>query len=66
MTRKSVIQRQAPPVTAPFKAEPAMDGAIYNEILDIMHSMTLVMEKSPTSFAEKWVRKTFASNSLFS
>jgi hypothetical protein len=49
--RKSVVQRPSTPVTAPFKPEPAMDSAIYNEILDIMHSMTLVMERSPTSFA---------------
>ncbi len=62
VTRKNVVQRQATPVTAPFKPEPAMDGAIYNEILDIMHSMTLVMERSPTSFAkmgEEDIRQQF-------
>jgi len=61
VTRKNVIQRQTPTTTT-FKPEPAMDAAIYNEILDIMHSMTLVMERSPTSFAkmgEEDIRQQF-------
>jgi len=39
-----------------------MDSAIYEEILDIMHSMTLVMERSPTSFVkmgEEDIRQQF-------
>jgi hypothetical protein len=61
LTRKNVIQRP-PAVTAPFKPEPAMDAAIYNEILDIMHSMTLVMERSPSAFVkmgEEDIRQQF-------
>lgn len=60
VTRKNVIQR--PSTSAPFKPEPAMDKAIYDEILDIMHSMTLVMERSPNSFAkmgEEDIRQQF-------
>jgi hypothetical protein len=39
-----------------------MDAGIYNETRDIMHSMTLVMERSPTSFArmgEEDIRQQF-------
>lgn len=60
VTRKNVIQR--PATSAPFKPEPTMDKAIYDEILDIMHSMTLVMERSPNSFAkmgEEDIRQQF-------
>jgi hypothetical protein len=60
VTRKNVIQR--PAISAPFKPEPTMDRAIYDEILDIMHSMTLVMERSPNSFAkmgEEDIRQQF-------
>jgi ElaB/YqjD/DUF883 family membrane-anchored ribosome-binding protein len=60
VTRKNVIQRAA--TSAPFKPEPAMDRAIYDEIIDIMHSMTLVMERSPNSFAkmgEEDIRQQF-------
>jgi hypothetical protein len=60
--RKSVVQRPSTPITAPFKPEPAMDLGIYNEILDIMYNMTLVMERSPTSFAkmgEEDIRQQF-------
>jgi hypothetical protein len=61
VTRKNVVQRP-PSVSAPFKPEPAMDSAIYNEILDIMHSMTLVMERSPRAFVkmgEEDIRQQF-------
>jgi hypothetical protein len=60
VTRKNVIKR--PATSVPFKPEPAMDLAIYDEILDIMHSMTLVMERSPNSFAkmgEEDIRQQF-------
>ncbi|WP_426440090.1 hypothetical protein [Bradyrhizobium genosp. P] len=60
VTRKNVIQRT--PISAPFRPEPAMDSAIYEEILEIMHNMTLVMERSPTSFkkmGEEDIRQQF-------
>jgi hypothetical protein len=60
--RKSVIQRPPPSTSTPFKPEPIMENAIYDEILDIMHSMTLVMERSPTSFikmGEEDIRQQF-------
>lgn len=39
-----------PSTTVPFKPEPALEEATYQEILNIMHNMTLVMEHSPTAF----------------
>lgn len=36
--------------TAPFKPEPALDMAIYDQILSIMTSMVMVMERSPSAF----------------
>jgi hypothetical protein len=61
VTRKNVVQR-ASSTTAPFKPEPALDTATYNEILDIMENMTLVMERSPTAFVrmgEEDIRQHF-------
>jgi len=49
--RKVQIQR-APVSIAPFKPEPVLDEANYKAILDIIQSMALVMERSPTAFAE--------------
>jgi hypothetical protein len=37
---------------APFKPEPVLEEANYRAILDIIQSMALVMERSPTAFAE--------------
>lgn len=52
VTRKSVITRPQPTVTAPFKPEPVLAAEHYKEILSIIHSMTLVMERSPKAFAK--------------
>jgi hypothetical protein len=38
--------------TAPFKPEPVLDEAHYIHILDVIENMTVVMERSPTAFAE--------------
>jgi hypothetical protein len=42
---------QASPTT-PFKPEPALEEAHYKRILDVIDNMTVVMERSPTAFAE--------------
>jgi hypothetical protein len=51
VTRKNITLRPSS-ATTPFKPEPTMDVAIYEEILDTMENMTLVMERSPTAFKE--------------
>jgi hypothetical protein len=38
--------------SAPFKPEPVLDEANYRHILNIIENMTVVMERSPTAFAE--------------
>jgi hypothetical protein len=46
------LQVSRPATTTPFKPEPVLDDANYEAILDIIQSMTLVMERSPTAFAK--------------
>jgi hypothetical protein len=48
--RKVVVQRPAAS-TAPYKPEPVLDEANYKAILDIIQSVTNVIERSPTAFA---------------
>jgi len=45
---------QPPPAasSAPFKPEPVLDEANYKHILNVIDNMTVVMERSPTAFAE--------------
>jgi hypothetical protein len=50
--RRKVHVQRAPVSTAPFKPEPVLDEANYKAILGIIQSMALVMERSPTAFAE--------------
>lgn len=51
-TVRRKVQKQAlAPSTAPFKPEPVLDENHYKAILDIVQSMALVMERSPTAFA---------------
>jgi hypothetical protein len=50
--RRKVQIQKAPVLTAPFKPEPILDETNYKAILDIIQSMALVMERSPTAFAE--------------
>jgi hypothetical protein len=55
VTRKK-LEFKAPAMptssAAPFKPEPVLDDANYRHILSVMENMTLVMERSPTAFAE--------------
>jgi hypothetical protein len=49
VVRKKVIATAAP-TTAPFKPEPVLEEANYRAILEIIQSMALVMERSPSAF----------------
>jgi hypothetical protein len=60
--KRKPIAMQAPKATAPFKPEPVLDEATYQQILKIMDGMVHVMERSPSSFAtmaEEAVRQHF-------
>jgi hypothetical protein len=46
------VQRQPAASSAPFKPEPVLDEANYKHILNVIDNMTVVMERSPTAFAE--------------
>jgi hypothetical protein len=46
------IQTPKAAVSQPFAPEPVLDEVNYGAILDIIHSMTMVMERSPTAFAK--------------
>jgi hypothetical protein len=49
VTRKKIIT--TPPATStPYQPEPALDETNYEAILDIIQSMALVMERSPSAF----------------
>ena len=50
--RRNIVVTPPPASHAPFKPEPVLDEANYKAILDIIQSMTLVMERSPSTFAE--------------
>jgi hypothetical protein len=47
--RKKVITTP-PPTSAPFEPEPVLEEANYQAILNIIQSMALVMERSPSAF----------------
>ena len=49
--RKVLVQRTQASIE-PFQPEPVLEEANYKAILDIIQSMALVMERSPTAFAE--------------
>lgn len=49
VTRKKIASLP-PATTAPFRPEPALDMAIYDQILGIMTNMVMVMERSPNAF----------------
>ena len=56
------IVTQPPASQASFKPEPVLDEANYKAILDIVQSMTLVMERSPSAFSamgEEDIRQQF-------
>jgi hypothetical protein len=50
--RRKVQVQKTPISTEPFKPEPVLAEANYKAVLDIIQSMALVMERSPTAFAE--------------
>jgi hypothetical protein len=50
--RRKIVVAPPPASQTPFKPEPVLDEANYKAILEIIQSMTLVMERSPTAFAE--------------
>ncbi len=59
--RKNPIQRPSVP-TEKYKPEPVLDDTEYEHILEIMSSMSLVIERSPASFAsldEEAIRNHF-------
>lgn len=49
VTRKK-LNSPPPASTAPFTPEPALEIGIYEQILNIMTNMVLVMERSPSAF----------------
>lgn len=51
------VRRKIPPApppasSAPFVPEPALDDAVYEQILQVLGNMVRVMEQSPDAFAE--------------
>jgi hypothetical protein len=50
--RRKIEPKLPPAPTTPFKPEPVLQEAHYKHILDIIGNMTVVMERSPTAFAE--------------
>ncbi|QDG93869.1 hypothetical protein NIBR502774_14905 (plasmid) [Rhizobium sp. NIBRBAC000502774] len=61
--KRQTIEPRLPPVTSQaFKPEPVLPEEDYQNILKIIHDMTLVMERSPSSFAtmnEEDIRQHF-------
>jgi len=50
--RRKVQIQKASASTAPFKPEPVLEEANYRAVLDIIQSMALVMERSPSAFTD--------------
>jgi hypothetical protein len=50
--RRRIEPKFPPASTATFKPEPVLAEAHYKHILDVIGNMTLVMERSPSAFAE--------------
>jgi hypothetical protein len=50
--RRKIEPKLPPASNAPFKPEPVLEEAHYKHILDVISNMTVVMERSPTAFAE--------------
>jgi hypothetical protein len=49
--RRKIEPTLPPAPSTPFKPEPVLQEEHYQHILNVIHNMTLVMERSPTSFA---------------
>jgi hypothetical protein len=50
--RRKIEPKLPPAAATPFKPEPVLQEAHYKHILDVIDNMTIVMERSPTAFAE--------------
>ena len=50
--RRKITVTPPPASQAPFKPEPVLDETNYKGILEIVQSMALVMERSPSAFAD--------------
>jgi hypothetical protein len=50
--RRKIEPHLPPAPSTPFKPEPVLQEAHYKHILDVIDNMTVVMERSPTAFAE--------------
>jgi hypothetical protein len=50
LMRKPIIVRAPATSSTPFKAEPAIDDAQYDSILHILANMSLMFERSPSTF----------------
>jgi hypothetical protein len=50
--KRRITPANRPVTTAPFKPDPTLDEAEYQHILNVMDSMTKVMERSPHTFAK--------------
>lgn len=51
LSRRQIVPPSPPSVTAPAAPDPAMDAKVYDEILGVCRTMSLVMERSPSAFA---------------
>jgi hypothetical protein len=49
--RRKIEPRLPPASSTPFRPEPALEEAHYQHILNVIDNMTVVMERSPTTFA---------------
>jgi hypothetical protein len=50
--RRRIEPKLPPAPSTPFKPEPVLEEAHYQHILNVIDNMTMVMERSPTAFAE--------------
>jgi hypothetical protein len=50
--RRKIEPKLPPASTTAFKPEPVLQEAHYKHVLDVIDNMTVVMERSPTAFAE--------------
>lgn len=48
--RRKIVPRLPAAASSPFKPEPVLEEAHYQHILNVIDNMTVVMERSPTSF----------------
>jgi len=49
--RRKVVPTLPVASSVPYIPEPALDDALYDHILKVLHDMTMVMERSPSAFA---------------